>query len=221
MTEVYIVRHCEAQGNVKRIFQGVTDLDISETGAKQLEYLAERFKDIKVDKIYASPLKRAFKTAQAIANVTGGEVVKDERFTELNGGVLEGRLFKQVFEEDPVLADTWDNHPQDFAPLGGEKMRDAYERIYDAVLDIAKKNKGKTVAIASHGGAIRCFACRLLYGDITRLKDTAWSDNTGITLVRFDDDFNPQLIFYNDSFHVPKQYLPKRNRLSSFIGDKS
>ena len=39
MTKIYIVRHCEAIGNVKRIFQGSTDLDISETGAKQLEYL--------------------------------------------------------------------------------------------------------------------------------------------------------------------------------------
>ena len=36
MTEIYIVRHCEAQGNLKRLFQGVSDFDITETGAKQL-----------------------------------------------------------------------------------------------------------------------------------------------------------------------------------------
>ena len=37
MTEIYLVRHCEAMGNVKRLFQGSTDLDISETGEKQLK----------------------------------------------------------------------------------------------------------------------------------------------------------------------------------------
>ena len=36
MTYIYLVRHCEAMGNHKRLFQGSTDCDISEIGAKQL-----------------------------------------------------------------------------------------------------------------------------------------------------------------------------------------
>ena len=52
MTKVYMIRHCEAMGNVARVFQGTSDFDISETGAIQLEYLKERFKDIHIDKIY-------------------------------------------------------------------------------------------------------------------------------------------------------------------------
>ena len=61
-----MVRHCEALGNVKRLFQGSTDLDISETGEKQLEYLKRRFEEIKLDRVYTSPLIRAYKTALAI-----------------------------------------------------------------------------------------------------------------------------------------------------------
>ena len=41
MTYIYLVRHCEAMGNHKRLFQGSTDCDISEIGAKQLEFLKE------------------------------------------------------------------------------------------------------------------------------------------------------------------------------------
>ena len=66
MTEIYMVRHCEAIGNVKRLFQGSSDFDISETGEKQLEYLKTRFKDIPIDKVYTSPLIRAKKTALAV-----------------------------------------------------------------------------------------------------------------------------------------------------------
>jgi broad specificity phosphatase PhoE len=51
MTKIYFVRHCEAEGNVKRIFQGLTDLDISELGAKQLKLLEKRFENIPLDKI--------------------------------------------------------------------------------------------------------------------------------------------------------------------------
>ena len=46
MTKIYFVRHCEALGNVMRIFQGSSDLDITEDGAKQLEYLEKRFQNL-------------------------------------------------------------------------------------------------------------------------------------------------------------------------------
>ena len=46
MTYIYLVRHCEAMGNHKRLFQGSTDSDVSEIGFKQLEYLKKRFKSI-------------------------------------------------------------------------------------------------------------------------------------------------------------------------------
>ena len=66
MTRVYIVRHCEAEGNNKRLFQGLTDCDITEMGQKQLDLLCERFSEIHLDKVYTSPLIRARKTAEAV-----------------------------------------------------------------------------------------------------------------------------------------------------------
>ena len=52
VTKVYVVRHCETDGNALKIFQGHTDNDINEMGAKQLVALGEKFKDIPLDKIY-------------------------------------------------------------------------------------------------------------------------------------------------------------------------
>ncbi|MBR6533831.1 MAG: histidine phosphatase family protein, partial [Clostridia bacterium] len=48
MTIIYLVRHCEAYGNLNRLFQGVSDFDISEMGAKQLEFLKKRFENIQL-----------------------------------------------------------------------------------------------------------------------------------------------------------------------------
>ena len=218
MTRIYIVRHCEAIGNLKRLFQGTSDFDISETGAKQLEFLAKRFKSIGLDKVYTSPLIRARKTALALIGDKQLEPVDCDGLRELYGGIVEGKPFRETFESIPGLADIWDNHPQDFAPEGGETMRSAYKRIWETVKQIAEDNPEKTVACATHGGVTRCLLCRILKGDISKLKEMPWSENTAVTLLEFDNALNPSVVYCNDVSHLPKEYLPVRNRLSSFMG---
>ena len=213
MTYIYLVRHCEAMGNHKRLFQGSTDCDVSEIGAKQLEYLKERFKNIKLDAVYSSPLIRAQKTAQVIAHGKNLEIITRKNLAELDGGVVEGKPFQEAFSAIPGLADAWNNHPQDFAPEGGEAMKDAYVRIYDEIIARAHQNRNKTIALASHGGVLRCLTCRILYYDITRLKDVPWHENTAVTLIKIDDNDKISIEFFNDYSHVPPEYMPKRNRI--------
>ena len=213
MTYIYLVRHCEAMGNHKRLFQGSTDCEISEIGARQLEYLKERFKDINLDAVYSSPLIRAQKTAEAVAYGKGLNIITRKNLAELHGGVVEGKPFVQAFNAIPGLADAWNNHPQDFAPEGGEAMRDAYVRIYDEVLALARQNRDKTIAAATHGGVLRCLMCRVLYYDITRLKDVPWCENTAVTLLKIDDNDKISVEFFNDYSHVPAEYMPKRSRI--------
>lgn len=217
LTKIYMVRHCEALGNVMRLFQGSTDLDISDTGAEQLKYLTERFSNIKLDKVYSSPLIRAKKTAHAICDQMNLMPILSEGLRELNGGIVEGKPFKETFNSIPGLADAWDNHPQDFFPEGGEAMRDAYERIWETLKKIAVENQGKTVACATHGGVLRCLHCRLLKNDISELKNIPWAENTAVSLIEFDDNLNPTIVFFNDHSHLPEELIPKRNRLSSFM----
>lgn len=208
-------------GNVLRLFQGSSDLDISELGKVQLKYLEERFSSIPIDRIYSSPLKRAVKTAQAVAGVRNIEIETLEGLKELYGGIVEGKPFVEAFNSVPGLADTWDNHPQDFAPEGGETMRHAYSRIWETVLQIAKNNPDKTVALASHGGVIRCLMCRLLKGDINQLKNVEWCENTGVTLIEFDDSLKPNVIFFNDYTHLPEEFVNRKSRLASFMKGNS
>ncbi len=217
MTRIYFVRHCEATGNAQRLFQGSTDCDISETGAKQLEFLSERFKDIPLDAVYSSPLKRARCTAEAIAKDKPLAVIINNDLRELHGGIVEGKPFSEGFKGHPELQDAWNNHPEDFAPEGGESMRDAYSRIIKVTSEIAKENNGKTVAIAAHGGVFRCLFCELLHGTIEKLGECPFIDNTAVSLVEFDDELNHKIVFFNDSTHVPEEYMPKRSKVVSKV----
>lgn len=216
-TTLYMIRHCEAMGNKQRLFQGSIDLDISEIGAKQLTFLRKRFSEIELDTVYSSPLIRAQKTAHAVADDKHLPIRLCDGLRELSGGVLEGRPFQEGFDTIPGLADIWNNHPQDFEPEGGEKMRDAYERIWNTVLGIAKENPGKRIAAATHGGALRCLICRLIKGNIEELKSIPWSDNTAIAKIEFDENWNPTLCYFNDHSHVPPEFMPVHSRIAGKI----
>ena len=88
VTTLYLIRHCEALGNINDTFQGSIDEDITEKGAKQLEKLAERCRKLTFDVIYSSPLIRAYKTAEAANKYHGLPIIKDKDFEEINGGEL-------------------------------------------------------------------------------------------------------------------------------------
>lgn len=220
MTKIYIVRHCEAFGNVAKLFQGVSDFDITESGAEQLKFLTKRFEDINIDKVYTSPLIRTQKTARAVIGTKKLEPVIFDGLIEFNGGIIEGKPFIDSCKKYPLLSDAWTNHPEDFAPENGDSMQGAYERIWNAVKNIASENKGKTVVCTSHGGVIRCLLCKVLYNDITKLRTVPFSGNTAVSLIEFDDNLKPNLIFANDISHIPQDYLNKMTPVITSVSEE-
>ena len=90
MTRIILVRHCEAAGNLNRRFQGHTDAEVTENGKKQLELLALRMRNVKIDYLYSSPLKRAYATAEAINQFHHLPIYVEADLMEINGGYWEG-----------------------------------------------------------------------------------------------------------------------------------
>lgn len=203
--KLIVVRHCEAQGNHLRIFQGSTDCDITENGARQLDALAERMREFPIQAAYSSPLKRAFKTAQAANRSYGLPIQTDERLAEIHGGCWEGEHwgeFPQLFPQD---SHCWDHEPWRFHPEGGESMRAVYDRVWAAATEIAARHIGQSVLIASHGCAIRNLLCRAHGWEIERLNDVDWCDNTAISVIAFDRSLQSEILLENDSSHLAEQ----------------
>ncbi len=201
-TTVYLVRHCESFANLNKVFSGWTDVDITENGKKQLELLSDRFKGENIHAIYSSPISRAVKTANAINAHHNLPLQIHEGVKELNGGVLEGEYWETAHEKFPKVIQLWEEAPWDFEVEGGETMRFVFERMRDAVLEIATSNKGKTVAIASHGCALRNFLCYAKGLEIESINEVNWLDNTAVTRVDFDENLVPNLVFENDTTHL-------------------
>lgn len=201
MTKIYLVRHAEAMGNVEEFFQGQTDCELSEKGKKQLELLAERFRDIPIEAIYSSPLKRTIDTAEAINKYHNLTIIRDDGLIEINGGVWEGKPWADLPKLYPVEHDLWQNKMQDFYVADGERMTEVFERVKNAVDKIAAENDGRTIAVVSHGCALRNFLCYAMGKPISALKDVGWSDNTAVSLVEYENGV-PKIIFKNSNDHL-------------------
>lgn len=202
MTKLYLIRHAQSQGNILSYFSGKTDSDLSQTGMLQLEQLKERFKHIDYDSIYSSPLKRAYKTAQAVNYYHGLPIVTNDGLIEIDGGHWEEKHWDDIAKLYPDENETWEKKPWLFAPLLGENMRHVYSRIWDTIISIIEKNKGKTVVITSHGCAIRNFACHAMGFGIEKLNEVEWFENTSVSTFEFDDNMSITKTLLNDSSHL-------------------
>ena len=101
------------------------------------------------------PLQRAMYTAEAVDGAHGLPIVQDRRLVEIHGGVWEGSPGKCCRCSARYKASNGTVRLWDFHPRKGEAMREVYSRMAEALTEIAAAHPDETVAVASHGCAIR------------------------------------------------------------------
>ncbi|HHV98580.1 MAG TPA: histidine phosphatase family protein [Clostridiaceae bacterium] len=203
-TRLIFVRHAEAEGNINRHFHGWTDSNITEKGHIQAAKLGERFKNIDVDVIYSSSLKRTLQTASYIAKVKNLPIIRTDKLKEINGGDWENELWDELPIKWPEEYDTWENMPHAHRMPNGETMEEFNQRLVKEIIYIAENNKGKNVCIVTHGTAIRALTC-LFYGcSLENMAKIQWQDNTAITIVDYEDG-KFTMVLEGDVSHLDKE----------------
>ncbi|MBI4133064.1 class I tRNA ligase family protein, partial [Candidatus Uhrbacteria bacterium] len=145
---LYLVRHAEGEHNVTQTLAagGAFDPPLTEQGKKQAEKLAGKLKKSGVDIVIHSPLRRTRETARAIASATGARLVSDERITELQVGVFNGKPMRDFHAFFASIGERFTKRPE-----GGEHWRDLRKRVVPLLVDIRERYAGKKIAIVSHG----------------------------------------------------------------------
>lgn len=87
---LYVVRHGQTNWNIQGLVQGLTDIELNETGIEQANQIAEFLKNVKFSAIYSSPLKRTIQTAKLINKYHNIDIIPDKRIIERCFGNFEG-----------------------------------------------------------------------------------------------------------------------------------
>lgn len=207
MTQIYLIRHCEAFGNIHRRLDGIRDTDITPTGARQILCLAQRFQSVKLDALYSSDLTRAVKTAQGIGAAAGimPQIVRDLR--ERNMGIFDGKSWYEVQESYPEVFQAWITDMKNYVLPGGESDREACARFRRAVIRLVHLHPDAAIAVVAHSMVIKAFVEEI------RGCPAPYGNNTAVSLLHFSEEKETFSVEYlNDDSHLTDEMRKARQR---------
>ena len=157
------VRHGKTHFNEINLTQGWCDSPLSKVGIKQVEDISKQLKQYKIDKAYTSPLGRAVQTANIILRQQEIKPIYEERFKEVNFGILEG-ISTELVRKLNIESPNWlENLDMDYRPYEGEDIHDVilkHHQAFQEIIDVCHDNE--TILIVGHGCSLYGFIKSLL-----------------------------------------------------------
>jgi broad specificity phosphatase PhoE len=140
--KIYFVTHATTTDNEEGLASGWKDVGLSELGIKQAKQLGFRFKDIKIDAICCSDLKRATDTVN-IAFEGKLPVIIDKRLRETNYGDFDGK------KSEIVSAMRMECIKKPFK--NGESYDQTMTRLHEFYNDLKKRYKdNESILVVGH-----------------------------------------------------------------------
>lgn len=195
MKTLYLIRHGETDWNRLKKVQGSIDTPLNAFGQAQAKKLVKWFEDRHIDAIYASDMRRAYDTASTLAAYFDLEITTFSDLRERNYGILEGLLQSQFTLTHSEEKNDW----LEIEQYKIEPLVEVKKRVYERIEQLKREHQGESVAVVSHGGAIRAFLSYITDGDvdIAKLK----INNTAVTEITYTEkDYH--IVTLNDTSHL-------------------
>lgn len=157
--KLYLVRHGETELNVKKVYYGSTDCDLTEKGKEQAVSLKTAFASVPLDLVLGSPLKRAKTTVDLILGEKEVPRLEDGRLKELDFGGWEGKSYTEL-QGDP-LYEQWCREWKTTCPPRGECFLDLAHRVRSFYGDLLKREEERVLIVAHHAVLQQLMACLL------------------------------------------------------------
>ncbi len=189
--EIYIVRHGQTVWNADNLLQGSADIELNERGRALAGETGQNLEEISFEKIYSSPLIRAYETACLIRGHRNIPIIRDERLKELSFGVNEGKNFKEL------LADTTDpfhyffEQPEKYrAPQHGETLEQICVRAAEFMRQVVEPQKDELerIMIVAHGAMNKALMCHVKQHGIDQYWSGGLQKNCNVIIVDLDQN---------------------------------
>jgi 2,3-bisphosphoglycerate-dependent phosphoglycerate mutase len=155
------VRHGQSDWNLKNLFTGWRDVDLTDKGVTEAREAGRKLKaqGLKFDVAFTSALKRAQRTLDLMLEELGQNppIIRDQALNERDYGDLVGLNkddARKKWGEEQVLK--W-RRSYDIAPPGGESLKDTLARAlpYYVTEILPRVLRGEHVLVSAHGNSLR------------------------------------------------------------------
>lgn len=192
--QIYFVRHGKTEWNLASRFQGGHgDSPLLPQSLRDIQKLGHHLRGTKFRAIFASPLQRAFDTAQGLDRAMNANlpVVIDERLREFDLGALEGMKFAAAAKKYPQQMDNFWHHPDLYDPttIHGETYPQVIARGKSFAREVAHRFPAETdkVLAVSHGAALSAIMGGLLGFPLKDIRKRGGLSNTSLTILETKD----------------------------------
>jgi probable phosphoglycerate mutase len=173
------------------------DPELADLGHEQANALADYLAGEKIDKLYASPLRRAVQTAEPVSSRLSLPMVIDEELAEFD---RHSHFYIPIEELKQEKDERWDDMIAGRWGVDGEVDPQTFKAVVvEAVERVIAANKGKTVAIVCHGGVINAYFAQLLGLEFPMFFEPAY---TSISRVLASSAGQRQIKSINEHAHV-------------------
>jgi broad specificity phosphatase PhoE len=212
MKTIYLVRHGEAQNNVKNTPTYLAEeAKLTEKGREQAAFIAERAATLPIEALIASDFVSSQETAEIVKAKIGIRVEICDLFGERRGpSELVGRPW-----EDPETQRLETDWVRTFRETGtkvkdGENFEEIVTRAKSALSYLEKRNEHH-ILIVSHGFFLRLLAAHLIFQEqltpeiFHAFDDRVRTQNTGMTVLQYnpEDKYSDwSMLVWNDHAHL-------------------
>jgi len=123
---------------------------------------------------------------------------------EISIGEWEGLSWEEIGDRWPEQFRYFGSDPAKWSVPGSENFIHLQERITGCIKDIAKVHDGETVAIVSHGTAIRTFLCEITGHQLQKIWEIPYI-NTAVAMMFFENE-ELKLEYYGDNSHLNNEH---------------
>ena len=143
--KLYVARHGQTNYNDLGLCNSdpKTDVHLTEVGKKQAEKLTDKLKDVDIDQIYVSELKRTKQTADIVNQFHDSPVQVDARLNDNRSG-YEDKHFSQYYAALDSSSDKWSVRFND-----GESLEDVEKRVRSFLDELKTKGYNSVLVVTS------------------------------------------------------------------------
>lgn len=151
-----LIRHTTP--NVQKgICYGITDLNVADGYANELEEIKAKLDAFEPDQIFTSPLIRCKQLANDV--YASKPIKEDDRLCEIDFGKWEMVKWSDIPADD---INRWSEDLFEFKIPNGERFKDLYNRVINFWDECISQSPTNNIAIFTHSGVIRSLLMQLL-----------------------------------------------------------